>query len=128
VLWYLSQPIGPIEHETLKGNIGSALRWYRLLLINGLDVVAPYFGLLQALDEFNPNERKLGMHIDNKVKALCDGIVTVGPSERLKLSEGVMEDVADFKLAGKPHLVLTDMAEEEVKNIVKQYRSSRSWE
>lgn len=119
MLWYLSQKVAPIEGETLEGNIKEGLEWYRFLLTNGLDVVAPYFGLLQALDEFKPEERALGMKIDNLVKPRCDGLVSVGPWERLQKSRGAMEDVEDCKRLEKPWLDLTDTSREEIERIIK---------
>lgn len=79
MLWYLAAPISPQGSETVEGNLQRALSFQRALLLAGIQVVAPYIELCQALDEGKEAERKLGMAVDMEVLSRCDAIVLVGP-------------------------------------------------
>ena len=114
MLWYLSCSIKPVEGETYEDTKEAGLRWYRFLLQQNLDVVAPYWGLLQALDDESPEERKLGMYIDDLGHERCDGRVTVGTKERILQSSGCMNDIKLARSRGSLHLDFTDMSEDEV--------------
>lgn len=114
MLWYLSCPIKPVEGETYQDTKEAGLRWYRFLLQQGLDVVAPYWGLLQALDDKSPEERELGMYIDNLVHERCDGLVTVGARDRIEQSRGCLDDIALARGRSELHLDFADMSEDEV--------------
>jgi len=114
MLWYLSCSIKPIEGETYEDTKVAGLRWYRFLLLQGLDVVAPYWGLLQALDDKSDDERKLGMSIDDLVHERCDGLITVGATERVLQSQGCLNDIKLARSRNELHLDFTSMSEEEV--------------
>ena len=113
MLWYLSCSIKPVEGETYQHTKDAGLRWYRFLLQQGLDVVAPYWGLLLALDDKAPGERKLGMYIDDLVHERCAGLVTVGTKARVEQSSGCMNDIKLAKQHGHFILDFTDMSEDE---------------
>ena len=114
MLWYLSCSIKPVEGETYEDTKVAGLRWYRFLLQQGLDVVAPHWGLLQALDDKSPEERKLGMYIADLVHERCDGLVTVGGKERILQSSDCMHDIKLARSRQALHLDFTDMTEDEV--------------
>lgn len=126
MLYYMAHPIKPLPGGTIEDNIKSSLFWYRHLLVNGLHVVAPYFGLLQALDDFNPEERKLGMYIDNLVKPRTDGLVVVGSWELVQQSEGVQEDINDFITTNRPYLNFTDMSPDEATQAIARHNAQIS--
>ena len=114
MLWYLSCCIKPVDGESYQDTKDAGLRWYRFLLQQGLDVVAPYWGLLQALDDKSPEERRLGMYIDDLVHERCDGLVTVGARDRIEQSSGCLHDIALARSRNELHLDFADMSADKV--------------
>lgn len=121
MLWYLSCPIKPVEGETYQDTKREGLDWYRFLLLQGLNVVAPYWGLLQTLDDTNPEERKLGMSIDEQVHDRCDGLVVVGGVKRVQASKGVQADILFATKRERPILRFYGMTEDEVSAFLNRF-------
>lgn len=65
------------------------MRW--AIRKKGVSAIAPYIGLLLALNEDDPKEREIGLEIGREVILRCDEIWLVGTH----ISEGMLED-ADF--------------------------------
>lgn len=128
MLWYLSCPIKPVGQETYRDTKDAGLRWYRFLLLQGLDVVAPYWGLLEALNDTKPQERKLGMYIDTLVHKRCDGLVIVGDARRVQQSSGMQADIALAHSLDQPVLDLTSMTENQAAGIIPRLVTARNEE
>ncbi|MCP4902599.1 MAG: DUF4406 domain-containing protein [bacterium] len=87
-LVFISHPIrGDVE-----ANIESTCHWMRWAIRNkGVSAIAPYIGLLKALNEDDPKERDIGIEIGMDVLLRCDELWLVGTH----ISEGMQKE-ADF--------------------------------
>ncbi len=101
MLWYLAHPIAPDDDHTYEDNMADARFWWCFLMRNGVTVCAPWFGLCHALDDSIPEDRTLGMKIDQAVLARCDGIILTGHT----LSSGMQREAAAMT-ARKPDAVI----------------------
>lgn len=89
MLWYLAHPVAPDKEHTYEENMTDARRWWVFLLRNNVKICAPWFGLCHALDDSKPEDRKLGMEIDQIVLRRCDGIIATGHS----VSKGMQREI-----------------------------------
>lgn len=89
MLWYLAHPVAPDERYSYEDNIADGRRWWARLLRANVSVCAPWFGLCHALDDSKPEDRALGMKIDQAVLARCDGIIATGH----RVSSGMQKEI-----------------------------------
>lgn len=88
-LYYLAHPVGPNDFDSLETNLDDGAKWWAFLARRGIFVDATWYGLCMVLDDYDPEDRKLGMEIDKIVLKKCDGLILTGKI----VSEGMKEEL-----------------------------------
>jgi len=87
-VWYLAHSLATDEHYTYEQNMDHVLVVARLLVDAGIRVIAPWHTLCLALDDDNPEHRRVGIEIDCYVAAELRKIILTGH----KLSRGMTKE------------------------------------
>ena len=88
-LYYLAAPLAPEKGETVESNLARAKRYLRKFNLDGYHTIAPWIGLVESLDEEDPEHRRLGMEVATRALRLCGGIILCGP----RVSSGMLAEL-----------------------------------
>lgn len=60
-VWYLSHPLAPDDKYTFEQNMAHVVHLMRIFYEEGFRVIAPYHTICLALDDDNPEWRRIGL-------------------------------------------------------------------
>jgi hypothetical protein len=95
-VWYMGHPLAPDDRFTFQQNMDHVVHMTRLFYDCGLRVVAPYHTICLALDDTNPEHRRIGLEVDCSVAKALGRIVLCGH----KLSTGMKCERAAVRETG----------------------------
>lgn len=82
---FISHPL----RGDIASNLKSALTWVRWAVKQRVNPVMPWFTLVHAFDDTDPNERLLGMDISMSILLRCDELWVCGE----RISEGMQAEI-----------------------------------
>jgi hypothetical protein len=93
-VWYLAHPIKADEKYSTQQNLDHIVHLTKLFYECGIYVVAPYHTVMLALDDNNPEHRRMGMEANHAALIKLGRLLLVGH----KFSEGMK---GEFELIAK---------------------------
>lgn len=101
-VWYLAHPLTTDDKYTFDQNMAHVLKVARIIIDNGIRVIAPWHTLVLCLDDENPQHRKLGLEIDCHVveklgRIICTGHkISTGMAAEMRACANVHGDMANW--------------------------------
>lgn len=88
-IWYLAHPVASDEVKTIDQNLADILHLMRLFTRQGVKVQAPYYTLIQACEDNEPEIRLRGMEINLRICRTFGTILLTGH----KVSKGMRDEL-----------------------------------
>jgi hypothetical protein len=126
-VWYMSHPLAPDGRYTFQQNMDHVVKLMRIFFDHDVHVIAPYHTACLALDDENPEHRRMGMECDCKTVQLLGRVILVGH----KLSTGMeceRQVILDIQAAGKSGFIwnLIGVPDNEIAKWLETYQQVQS--